>query len=194
MTPSQEKKLIQRLKKRDEQAFRWFVRQYQDKVFNLVYRMLGDAQEAEDLSQEVFITVFKSIDSFRGDAKFSTWLFRIAVNQCKNRMKYLGRRARGRTSALEDVPEGALSDSSLQAHVPRPDNMALGKELESVLQKAIASLEEEHRVLIILRDIENLPYQDIVSITGLELGTVKSRLHRARVALKEKVRRTYGDK
>lgn len=191
MTPDEEQRLIERLKRRDEQAFRLFVRAYQDKVFNLVYRMLGDTQEAEDLSQEVFITVFKNIDSFRGDSKFSTWLFRIAVNHCKNRLKYLGRRARGRTRALDDVPEGALTDSPLQGAMPRPDRLALGKELEGVVQKAIAALEEEHRVLIILRDIENLPYHEIADITGLNPGTVKSRLHRARVALKDQVRRHY---
>lgn len=192
MTIRDEQTLIRRLKARDEHAFRAFVQQYQDKVFNLVFRMLGDAQEAEDLSQEVFITVFKSIDSFRGDAQFSTWLYRIAVNHCKNRFKYMKRRARGRTQTLEDVHEGAMNDNPLQGRLPRPDNMALGKELESVVQRAIAALDEEHRVLIILRDIEHMPYGEIATITGLNAGTVKSRLHRARVALKDKVRRSYG--
>ena len=191
MTPKQEQKLIRRLKSRDEAAFRAVVRLYQDKVYNLVYRMLGDVQEAEDISQEVFITVFKNIDAFRGDSRFSTWLFRIAINHCKNRLKYLGRRARGRTQTLDDTPEGALGQAALGAQLPRPDSMAVGKELEKVVQRAIGMLDEEHRALIVLRDIEHMPYDEISTITGLNLGTVKSRLHRARVALKEQVRRIY---
>ena len=191
MTPKQEQKLIVRLKSRDEVAFRAVVQLYQDKVYNLVYRMMGDIQEAEDISQEVFITIFKNIDAFRGDSLFSTWLFRIAINHCKNRLKYLSRRAKGRTQNLEDTPEGKLGQSSIGSSLPRPDKMAMGKELESVLQKAMAKLEDEHRTLIVLRDIENMPYSDIAKITGLKPGTVKSRLHRARVALKEAVRRLY---
>ncbi len=191
MTPAQEEKLIERLKLRDEAAFRTFVRQYQDKIYNLVFRMMGNAQEAEDVSQEVFITVFKNIDAFRGDARFSTWLYRIAINHCKNRLKYLGRRAGGRTQTLDDTPEATIGMSPLQNNLPRPDNQAIGKELEGIMQRAIAQLEEEHRVLIVLRDIENMPYNEITEITGLNPGTVKSRLHRARVALKEQVRRLY---
>ena len=193
MTPRQEKKLIRRLKQRDEQAFLQVVTLYQHKIFNLVYRMIGDPQEAEDLAQEVFITVLKNIHSFRGDSKFSTWLFRIAINHSKNRIKYLRRRARGRTQALDDTPEGQLCTGNFGEVLPRPDSQVLGKELERVLQRAIAALDEEHREVIVLRDIENLTYEEIVQITGLNQGTVKSRLHRARVALKEIVRRQYDD-
>src|SRR5688500_7876176 len=87
-----ERLLIRRLRDRDEKAFREIVVEYQDRVYNMSYRMLGNREEAEDVAQEVFITVFKSIDQFRGDSKFSTWLYRIAANTCKNRIKYLARR------------------------------------------------------------------------------------------------------
>lgn len=191
MTPSQEEKLIRRLRQRDEQAFRVLVTEYQQKVYNIVYRMVGDRHEAEDVAQEVFITVFKNIDHFREESKFSTWLYRIAINHSKNRLKYLGRRARGKTQTLDDMYEGDLeSSSSAQAH-DEPDKVLMGQELEAALHKAMDALHEEHRALIILRDIEHLAYEEIARITGLNPGTVKSRLHRARFALHEHLRLRY---
>jgi RNA polymerase sigma-70 factor, ECF subfamily len=183
-----ERMLIRRLQQRDERAFVEVVRLYQHKVYNLVYRMIGSQQEAEDIAQEVFVTVFKSIDSFRGEAKFSTWLYRIAANHCKNRMKYLGRRHSKATGELNEAAEREAQDaqpSSIRPHVDGPDAVLEGLELERSVQTAIAELEPEHRALVILRDVEDLTYEEISSITGLELGTVKSRLHRARLALKE---------
>src|ERR1051326_7548116 len=96
-----EKLLVRRLQQRDERAFQEIVRLYQHKVFNLVFRMISNREEAEDVAQEVFVTVSKSSDGFRGEAKFSTWLYRIAANHCKNRMKYLGRRNYKATAELD---------------------------------------------------------------------------------------------
>ena len=183
-----ERLLIRRLQQRDEKAFEEVVRLYQHKVFNLVYRMLGNREEAEDVAQEVFVTVFKSIDSFRGEAKFSTWLYRIAANHCKNRMKYLGRRSYKSTGELDEAAEREIQsgpNSTLRPHVDGPDAVLEGLQLERMVQDGIASLEEEHRSLIVLRDVEDLSYEEIGSITGLADGTVKSRLHRARMALKD---------
>jgi RNA polymerase sigma-70 factor (ECF subfamily) len=183
-----ERVLIRRLQQRDEKAFEEIVRMYQHKVFNLVYRMIGNSEEAEDVAQEVFVTVFKAIDSFRGEAKFSTWLYRIAANHCKNRMKYLGRRSYKATGELNEATEKEAADaqpSAMRPHVDGPDAVLEGLELERTVQQGIKALDEEHRVLIILRDVEDLSYEEISSITGLELGTVKSRLHRARLQLKE---------
>ena len=183
-----ERMLIRRLQQRDEKAFEEIVRLYQHKVYNLVYRMIGNQQEAEDVGQEVFVTVFKSIDSFRGEAKFSTWLYRIAANHCKNRMKYLGRRSYKSTGELNEAAEREAADaqpSSIRPHVDGPDAVLEGLELEKTVQDGIKALDEEHRVLVILRDVDDLSYEEISSITGLELGTVKSRLHRARLQLKE---------
>jgi RNA polymerase sigma-70 factor (ECF subfamily) len=182
-----ERLLIARLRQRDEAAFNEVVHLHGDKVFNLVLRMVGTRAEAEDIAQEVFVTVFKSIDSFRGDAKFSTWLLRIAANHSKNRIKYLARRRSDR-NGLDGATEAQLADQGrapLQGHIDAPDAILEAAELETIMQEAIATLDEEHRLLVVLRDIEEMSYDEIAQITGLPEGTVKSRLHRARMALKE---------
>jgi RNA polymerase sigma-70 factor (ECF subfamily) len=182
-----ERLLIARLRERDELAFNEVVRQYGDKVFNLVLRMVGTRAEAEDIAQEVFVTVFKSIESFRGESKFSTWLLRIAANHSKNRIKYLARRSTDR-NGLDHASEAALADQGkapVQAHIGTPDALLEAAQTEELMQEAIASLDEDHRLLVVLRDIEELSYEEICEITALPEGTVKSRLHRARMALKE---------
>lgn len=192
MPEGYEEKLVERLKRRDEAAFNELIRLYQGRIYRLVFRMLGDRTEAEDLAQEVFITVFKSIDGFRGDSKLSTWLYRVATNHCKNRIKYLDRRARGKKREFDEIAEHGTIDSATMnpsSQIARPDQMMEAYQKERILQVAIASLEEEHRTLIVLRDIEHLTYEQIQEITGLPEGTVKSRLHRARHALRAKVQR-----
>lgn len=181
-------RLVRRLKDRDEKAFREMVEEYRDRVFSLTYRMLGSREEAEDLAQEVFITIFKSIDSFRGDSKFSTWLYRVTANHCKNRIKYLARRHdRDRTELTERVEGGGGATLAAPRPSARPDAQLEGAQMEQILQQAIAELDEEQRILVILRDVEDLSYEEICAITELPDGTVKSRLHRARMALRKKL-------
>jgi RNA polymerase sigma-70 factor (ECF subfamily) len=184
-----ERQLIRKLRDRDEKAFREMVSQYRDRVYNLTYRMLGNQQEAEDVSQEVFITVFKSIDSFRGDSKFSTWLYRITANHCKNRIKYLARRHdRGKAEYDERIMrENAVGAVTAPNPSMRPDTHLAGVQLERIMQQCIAELDEDHRLLIVLRDVEELTYEEIGTITNLPQGTIKSRLHRARMALRKKI-------
>jgi RNA polymerase sigma-70 factor (ECF subfamily) len=193
MTPLKERILVRRLKDHDERAFSEFVRVYQNQIFNLVFRMLSNREEAEDVAQEVFITVFKNIGSFRGDCRLSTWIYRIATNHCRNRIKYLGRRrAQEHREYLDEMaklqPKDGMASQPTAGQVARPDQMAEGKQMEKLVQNAIAALDDEHREVIVLRDIKNLTYQEICEITGLPEGTVKSRLHRARIALKEKLK------
>jgi RNA polymerase sigma-70 factor, ECF subfamily len=182
-----ERLLIARLKERDEQAFNEVVRTHGDKVFSLVYRMIGNRAEAEDLAQEVFVSVFKTVDSFRSESKFSTWLLRIAANHCKNRIKYLSRR-RTEGGGLDAMPEGAMADAGLspvQGHIDAPDVLLEAAEMELLMQQAIETLEEDHRLLIVLRDVEELSYEEIGEVSGLPEGTIKSRLHRARMTIKD---------
>ena len=183
-----ERLLIDRLMERDEQAFSEIVRQYGDKVFSLIYRMLGNRQEAEDVAQDVFITVFKTIESFRGEAKFSTWLLRIAANHAKNRIKHLARRPTegadpDDVSQLRARPTGRRRPCRPGSKVP--DAMLEAMQTERLMQEAIANLPEDQRLLVVLRDVEEMSYQEIEEITGLPEGTIKSRLHRARMAIKE---------
>jgi RNA polymerase sigma-70 factor (ECF subfamily) len=193
LTPEEEATLVARLKKRDEAAFNAFVRSYEQRVFALVHRMLGNRAEAQDLAQEVFITVFKSIDSFRGDSRLGTWLYRIAINHCKNRIKYLDRRSTRAHDAIDDARESDVAEGGAIGGRPaRPDEAAEGTEMETAVRSALAGLDDEHRELIILRDLEGLAYEEIVQITGLPDGTVKSRLHRARAALREAIERGLG--
>ncbi len=186
-----ERLLIRKLRERDEKAFREVVRRYGDQVFNMTFRMLGNREEAEDVAQEVFITVFKSIDSFRGDSKFSTWLYRVTANTCKNRIKYLARRHdRSKDQYDERIDRDQAAGAVATPSMPqRPDTALEGLELELQLQQVIATLDEDHRLLVVLRDIQELSYDEICEITGLPEGTVKSRLHRARAALKDKLQR-----
>jgi RNA polymerase sigma-70 factor (ECF subfamily) len=188
-----DQRLVRRLKQKDDRAFHELVSLYQDRIFGLMLRMIGNRQEAEDLAQEVFITVHRAIGGYRGEGRFYTWLYRIATNTCKNRIKYLKGRHFHRSLPVEDTPEAHVQGhdggpvTSLHSHVPGPDAMVEGTRLESAIQQELAELDPEHRLLIVLRDVEGLTYQDILRVTGLQEGTLKSRLHRARMALRARL-------
>jgi len=184
-----ERLFLSRLRARDERAFQELVHEYGDRVFNLVLRMVNNRAEAEDIAQEVFVTVWKSIETFRGESRFSTWLLRIAANHSKNRIKYLARRQTDK-GGLQEVPEGALADvghATTHAHVETPDALLEAAERGNAVERAIAALDGDQRLVIVLRDVEELSYEEICEITGLPEGTVKSRLHRARMALREEL-------
>jgi len=186
---------VARLVARDETAFNHLVVTYQRRVFALVYRMLGRRDEAEDLSQEVFVQVFKAIDQFRGDSKLSTWVYRIAVNLCKNRTKYLQRRHSNEQDDLDAmVGRVPLTEAkgSIVSDIARPDELVEGMQLEEIVRRAIARIEPDFREVLVLRDVEDLSYEEIAAITGLPDGTVKSRIHRARAQLKTMVERAIG--
>jgi RNA polymerase sigma-70 factor (ECF subfamily) len=192
-----EQRLVERLVARDERAFNEFVRAYERRIFALVLRMIGSPAEAEDLAQEVFVQVFKAIGSFRGDSKLSTWVYRIAVNLCKNRSKYLRVRHSGEEEELEAVAEQIPLGEARHANVgqiERPDEAIAGKQVEQIVQRAILAIEPDFRQCLVLRDVEELSYEEIGEITGLAPGTVKSRIHRARAMLREIVERELGEK
>jgi RNA polymerase sigma-70 factor (ECF subfamily) len=192
-----EAKLIERLVARDERAFNELVQTYGRRVSGLVLRMLGNRAEAEDLTQEVFVQVFKAIGSFRGDSKLSTWIYRIAVNLCKNRSKYLRVRHASEQDELEAVAERVpLGDArgANVAQIDRPDEAMAGKQVEKIVKDAILRIDPTFRECLILCDVEELSYQEIGEITGLPAGTVKSRIFRARAQLKEIVERELGEK
>ncbi len=185
-----ESSLLRRLRDRDERAFVELIEEHRDRVFNITYRMLGNRAEAEDVAQEVFITVFKQIENFRGDSKFSTWLYRVTVNHCKNRIKYLARRHSRDQDELDETSQqqnNAVNGAPVRAK--NPDKALESMQMEKLLQEAIATLDDEQRAVVILRDVEDLSIEEICEITGLPDGTVKSRLHRARLVLRKKMQR-----
>lgn len=179
-----EKLLVRRLQRGDARAFRELVRKHQDRVYSLCLRMLGDAHEAEDVSQEVFLAVHRHLPHFRGDCRLTTWVFRVAKNHCLNRIKYLGRREADDDSVFERTDGGAHAEGFV-SRPDRPDQAMLGAEERRAVQKALCGLSPEHRLLVVLRDIEGMSYEDVGRIADLPPGTVKSRLHRARAHLAE---------
>ncbi len=181
--------LLRRLRARDERAFRELIEAHRDRVFNISYRMLSNREEAQDVAQEVFITVFKTIDTFREEAKFSTWLYRVTVNHCKNRIKYLSRRHDRDRDELDENTRETNGAIATPVRAPQPDRALQGAQTEILLEAAIQTLDEDQRTVVVLRDIEELSIEEICEITGLPDGTVKSRLHRARLALRKKLQR-----
>jgi len=189
-----ERSLLRRLRDRDERAFRELVEAHRDRVFNITFRMLGNRAEAEDVAQEVFIAVFKTIETFREESKFSTWLFRIAVNHCKNRIKYLARRHDRDREEIDDSTHTAGVNGTIGAPMPSSPQKALeSAQMEKLMQEAIASLDEDQRIVVVLRDVEDLSIEEICKITDLPDGTVKSRLHRARLVLRKRLQRHVED-
>lgn len=196
MLPPDELRFVERLRRRDERAFNELVRTHWPRVYGLVYRMLGRADEAEDVTQDVFVQAFKAIDQFRGDARLSTWLFRIAVNGCKNRTKYLSRREDGREDLEAMAERVPLREAKgvTSSDVARPDEAYDGHETERVVREGLARVEPDFREVVVLRDVEGLSYDEIGQITGLAEGTVKSRLHRGRAQLRAYVEAALGEK
>jgi len=182
--------LIRAVQTGDMAAFDELVLKHKDRLFNLVYWFLGDYQDANDCAQETFIKVFKSINKFRFESAFSTWLYRIAINTCKNRIKSSAYRWKKKTVSLE-ISNGSKNGNPCSEIVngsPTPVMALEKKEKMMRIQKAINSLPEEQNQVVVLRDIQGLSYQDISDITGLNLGTVKSRLARGRLELKNQLK------
>ena len=181
--PGDDTDLLARLRAGEPRAFEDLVRTYQHRVFGVALRMLGSRAEAEDIAQEVFLRVHRAIGDFRGEAKLSTWLYGIASNLCLNRLASAHRR---RVRHDDDAVLQVVTDASdAMATVERA-------ELEAALRDAIASLPDERRIVVVLRDLEGLSYEEIAEALGLEPGTVRSRLHRARMDLKSKMERFFA--
>jgi RNA polymerase sigma-70 factor, ECF subfamily len=188
---------VARLKARDETAFNELIELYERRVFALVFRMLGRREEAQEVTQDAFFNVFRHIDGFRGESKLSTWLFHIAVNITKNRLKSDARRHVGQHQDVDAMADHSRLDGASGvsvAGIDRPDEVLEGVRLEVVVKAALERLEPEFRQLVVLCDVEDLSYEEIAEVTKLPRGTVKSRIHRGRQKLKELVERALGEK
>lgn len=198
--PFEEPRFLERLRAREERAFDALVRGYERRVYALVVRMLGNPAEAQDVAQEVFVQVFRAIEQFRGESRLSTWIFRIAVNLSKNRALYLQRRHAGNSADTDDahelgerVPLGAATKGTA-AVVAQPDQLVEGMQVERIVQAAIAELDPSFRECLLLREVEDMSYDEIGEITGLPAGTVKSRIHRARAQVRLAVEGKLGER
>ena len=183
-----EQLLLDRCRRGDRESFAQLMRLHEKQIYNFTYRMLGSEGEAEDLTQDIFIAAFRGIRSFRGEAKFSTWLYRIALNQARNRIKYLSRRkffvrqtrrADYGANTLSESPEG-LADSA-----PTPEQWAMTKDLAAQVQECLNQIPPQGRQILVLRDVQGFSYDELSAMLSLRPGTVKSRLHRARAAMRE---------
>lgn len=181
--------LIRSFNSGNHTAFERIVLKYQDRIYNLCYRFLGDMQEAEDAAQEIFIKVFKGLKRFRAESSFYTWIYRIAVNTCKNRVKSLEYRKGKKNVELPDETDTVNSRAVFSSDRENgPEEYLEKKERVERIQNAINELHHDWKTIIILRDIEGLSYEEISEITGSKLGTVKSKLSRARQDLRERLK------
>jgi len=183
----QEALLVQRCAAGDEEACVELVNEHQRMVYQLGLHLLGDRDEALDLSQEVFLRVFRTIGRFRGQSALRTWIYRIVVNQARNRQRWWKRRHRSDQVSLDEHME-QFGDGSAPVENTTPDRVFGQKELASRIWRALERLPFEQRTAIILREIDGLRYDEIAFSLGVAVGTVKSRLTRAREALRAQLR------
>jgi RNA polymerase sigma-70 factor (ECF subfamily) len=191
-SPKIQKEIIENCKAGDEKAFAEIVLHRQKKVFNIAYRMLGNSEEAKDLAQEVFISVFESIKDLKEEIKFDAWLTQITLNHCRNRWKYLKRRQYFSSDSLDDPIE--TEDGSVPRAIYDPsDNPEIlfeKKMIQQLIQRGLMELKEDQRELLVLRDLQGFSYEEMGESLGLPEGTIKSKLHRARMDLKEVLERS----
>lgn len=187
---SEDALLIKAFQKGDKRAFDELVIRHKDRIFNLCYRFLGDYEEANDSAQEAFVKAYGSLGSFRLESAFSTWLYRIAVNTCKNKLGSSSYKAKSKTVSLENPGNPSVEFSPMEIPNGSPSPLAQIEEKEkmALLQRALNALPAEFRMVVTLRDVEGLSYEDIAEITGLNPGTVKSRIARARTDLRNRLR------
>lgn len=182
--------LISRLRARELDAFEELVGHFERPVYALCFRLLGDAEEARDAAQETFLKVYRGLGGFRGEAGLKTWIYRIAVNQAMNQQRWWRRRHRDETISL-DITRGQ-SDTSIGDSLPgrgrSPEAQAISSERERQVMSALDEIKQEYRVALILREIEELSYEEIAETLGISIGTVKSRIARGREELRRRVK------
>ena len=180
-----DQQLVQRAQRGDLRAFDLLVLKYQSRIAALVSRYVSDAGEVEDVTQEAFIKAYRALGKFRGDSAFYTWLYRIAANAAKNHLVAKGRRP-GADATIQDAESfdegGMLSESA------SPEALAMGGELAEVVESALNGLPDELKAALMLREFDGLSYDDIADVLGCPVGTVRSRIFRAREAIDQRVK------
>jgi RNA polymerase sigma-70 factor (ECF subfamily) len=182
--------LVDRFKSGDQAAFDEMVTRYWDRIYAMVNQLLRNTQDAEEVTQDAFIRAHRGLVNFRGESAFSTWLYQIATNLARNRYWYWWRRKRDKTISF-DQPVGTDSDTTLAeifpAEVETPDDITVTQEFVDRIAQGMEKLSAKHREILVLRNIKNLAYEEIAEILGISVGTVKSRIARARESLRAKL-------
>jgi RNA polymerase sigma-70 factor (ECF subfamily) len=184
------RQLVARARAGDREAFDGLVDTYAPRVFNLVLRITGSREEAEDCVQEAFIRAFRGLRKFRGEAAFSTWLYRVAVNVANDASRRLAGRVLSASELAasdsdEDAPDLERIGRPTHSGAPEPQDELIQQQRRQLILSAVRDLPEHHRTVVVLYDFQGLSYEEIARITGTRVGTVKSRLNRARLALKD---------
>jgi RNA polymerase sigma-70 factor (ECF subfamily) len=182
-----DQELVSRAQRGDKKAFELLVAKYQRKLARLLSRLIRDPAEVEDVAQEAFIKAYRALPSFRGDSAFYTWLYRIGVNTAKNYLMAMGRRAPTSTEVDSEEAEGYEEGEQLR-DINTPESLALSREIGATVNAAIDGLPEELRTAIQLRELEGMSYEEIARIMDCPIGTVRSRIFRAREAISERLK------
>lgn len=185
----QERRFIRRLRRRDEAAFSELVERYKTMVLAITFRMLRDREDAEDIAQEVFVAVFKNLDSFRENSSLRTWIYRIALNHSRNRLRARSRRAWGEHDSVDERPwlQERGTHETPASLLNDPVRAMEQRETADRIQRGLEALPEMSRTMIILRDMDGHSYHEIADLLGISSGTVKSRIFRARAALRKEM-------
>src|SRR3989454_4967179 len=186
---AQEAQFVSRLQANEDAAYDELVRVYSTSIYHVAYRMLGDGADASDVVQDIFLKIFRNIRGFKGEAALKTWIFKIAFSEILNRLRWWKRRHRYATLSLDESPNGNTPGDGVADGGPTPEEVLQAKEREDAIQQALRRLSHEHRSIIVLRDIEGFSYTEIADVLGISMGTVKSRLARARADLKKSLMR-----
>jgi RNA polymerase sigma-70 factor (ECF subfamily) len=182
-----DQQLVDRARRGDKRAFELLVEKYQRKLARLLSRLIRDPGEVEDVTQEAFIKAYRALPSFRGDSAFYTWLYRIGINTAKNYLVAMGRRAPTSTEVEAEEAEGQEGGELLR-DINTPESLLLTKEIGNTVNAAIESLPEELRSAIQLRELEGMSYEEIAKLMDCPIGTVRSRIFRAREAIAERLK------
>jgi RNA polymerase sigma-70 factor (ECF subfamily) len=186
-----DRQLVERAQRGDKQAFSLLVEKYQRKLARLLSRFIRDPAEVEDVTQEAFIKAYRALPAFRGDSAFYTWLYRIGINTAKNYLMAMGRRAPTSTEVEAEEAEGFEEGEQLR-DINTPESVLLSKEIAETVNATIEKLPEELRKAIQMREIEGMSYEDIAQAMDCPIGTVRSRIFRAREAIAEQLRPLLG--
>ena len=186
-----DQQLVERAQRGDKRAFELLVIKYQRKLGRLLSRMVRDPGEVEDVTQEAFIKAYRALPNFRGESAFYTWLYRIAINTAKNYLVALGRRA-PTTTEFDNEDAESFDDAEALRDTATPENELMGREVAAAVNKAVDSLPEDLRAAITLREIEGLSYEEIAGVMNCPIGTVRSRIFRAREAIAVELRPLLG--